>query len=225
MIKAVIFDIDGTLIDSNAAHAETFVKAFAEYDKKVSFEEIKKLIGMGSDKILEKYLSKSEIEEFGDDLTEYRKKIFLENYLPEIKTFPKLHELLKKIKANGKKIVLASSAGDEELEKYKKLMKIDEFLEEETSSDDAEESKPAPDIFQAAFDKLKNVEKTEVLIIGDTPYDAEAAKKAGIKIYGVESGGWSRENLLEKGCEKVFLDIAEIYRNYKTIFETGKSGK
>ncbi len=218
MIKAIIFDIDGTLIDSNAAHAESFVKAFAKYDKKVTFDELKRLIGMGADKILEKYLSKDEIVDFGDDLTEYRTKIFLENFLPEIKTFPKLRELLEKIKGDGKKIVLASSAGDEELEKYKKLMKIDDLLEEETSSDDAEESKPDPDIFQAAFDKLKNIEKEEVIIVGDTPYDAEAATKTAIKIYGVESGGWSREKLIEKGCAKVFLDIAEISKNYDELF-------
>lgn len=218
MIKAIIFDIDGTLIDSNNAHAETFVKAFSKYGKKVSFDEMKCLIGMGADKVLEKYLSKKEIEDFGDDLTEYRKKIFLEDYLPEIKTFPKLHELMKKLKADDKKIVLASSASGEELKNYKKLMKIDKFLEEETSSDDAEESKPDPDIFQAAFDKLENVEKYETLIIGDTIYDAEAATKAGIKIYGVESGGWAREKLLESGCVKVFHNIAEIYKSYEELF-------
>ena len=218
MIKAVIFDIDGTLIDSNAAHAESFVKAFVKYKKEVSFKEMKELIGMGADKILEKYLSKDEIEEFGDDLTEYRTKIFLEEFMPEIKTFPKLRKLFEKINADAIKIVLASSAGDKEIKQYKKLMKIDDLLEEETSSDDAEESKPDPDIFQAAFDKLKNIEKDEALIIGDTPYDAEAANKTGIKIYGVESGGWSREKLLEKGCAKVFRDIAEIYENYTVQF-------
>lgn len=220
VIKAVIFDVDGTLIDSNDAHAESFVKAFAKYDKEVSFEELKCLIGMGADKILEKFLSKREIEEFGDDLTERRKKIFLEDFLPKVKTFPKMRELLEKIKADDKKLVLASSAGDEELEEYKKLLKIDDLLEEETSSDDAEESKPDPDIFQAAFDKLENVKKRETLIIGDTIYDAKAAVKAKIKIIGVESGGWKREKLLVEGCGEVFRDIAEIYFMYEEIFNT-----
>lgn len=218
MIKAVIFDIDGTLIDSNAAHAETFVKAFAKYGKKVSFEEMKCLIGMGADKILEKYLSKKEIEDFGDDLTEYRKEIFLNDYLPEIKVFPKVRQLFEKLQTDGKQTALATSAGDDEKKKYMKLLDISDLIEAETSADDAEESKPAPDIFCAAFEKLENVGKAEVLIIGDTIYDAEAADKAGIKIIGVESGGWSREELSKKGCTKVFRDIAEIYRNYGEIF-------
>lgn len=218
VIKAIIFDIDGTLIDSNEAHAETFVKAFAKYNKEVSFEELKCLIGMGADKILEKYLSKKEIENFGDDLTEYRKEIFLKDYLPEIKVFPKVPELFEKLEKDEIQTALATSAGDEEKKGYNKLLSISDLVEAETSSDDAEESKPDPDIFQAAFDKLENVEKDETLIIGDTIYDAEAADKAGIKIYGVESGGWFREKLLKKGCAKVFRDIAQIYENYSKSF-------
>lgn len=218
MIKALIFDIDGTLINSNAAHAETFVNAFAKYNQQVSFEELKCLIGMGADKILEKYLTKDEIEKFGDDLTEYRKEIFLKDYFPKIKVFPQVRELFEKLQNEGIQTALATSAGDEEKKKYNELLNISNLIEAETSSDDAEESKPEPDIFQAAFDKLKNVKKTETLIIGDTIYDAEAATKAGIKIYGVESGGWSREKLLKSGCVKVFRDIAEIYKSYEELF-------
>ena len=220
MIKAVIFDIDGTLIDSNDAHAETFVKAFAKYDKEVSFEELKCLIGMGADKILEKYLSSNEIDEFGDDLTEYRKEIFLNYYFPEIKVFPKVREFFVRLEKDKIQTALATSAGDEEKKKYNKLLNISDFVEAETSSDDAEESKPAPDIFQAAFDKLDEVGKDETVIIGDTIYDVEAANKAGIKIYGVESGGWSRETLSKKGCVRVFQDVTEIYQNYGELFKS-----
>ena len=217
-IKAVIFDIDGTLIDSNDAHAESFVAAFKKFGKMVPFVELKWLIGMGADKILEKYLTKKEIEDFGEDLTEYRKKIFLRDYLPEIKVFPKIRQLMERIKADEKRIALASSASREELEKYHKLLKIEDLLDKETSSDDAEKSKPDPDIFQAAMKKLKNIENREAIIIGDTPYDAEAAKKAKLKIIGVKSGGWSSEKLLEKGCVEVYENIAAILDNYKNIF-------
>lgn len=216
MIKAVIFDIDGTLIDSNDAHAESFVKAFEKFGKIVSFEELKCLIGMGADKILKKYLSKKEIDEFGEKLTEYRKKIFINDYLPNLKTFPKIRELLEKIHNEGKKIALASSASEEELEEYGKIVNISDLLEEKTSSDDAEESKPAPDIFQAALEKLENIDKKEAIVIGDTPYDAIAAKKAELSIIGVMSGGWSRERLLDDGCAEVYRDIADIYDNYET---------
>ena len=218
LIKAVIFDIDGTLIDSNDAHAESFVEAFQKFGKTVSFVELKWLIGMGADKILEKYLTKKEIAHFGEDLTEYRKKIFLRDYLPKLKILPKMRLLLEKIKKDDRRIALASSASDEELEKYHELLRIEDLLETETSSDDAEESKPAPDIFQAALRKLEGVKKREAIVIGDTPYDAEAARKAKIKIIGVKSGGWSRERLVEKGCLEVYESIGEIFENYTDVF-------
>ena len=218
LIKAVIFDIDGTLIDSNAAHAESFVEAFKQYGKAVPFEELKCLIGMGADDILEKYLSKDEIDEFGENLKEYRKKIFLKNYLPRLKVFPKVRELFEKLKADEKQTELASSAGEDELKEYKKLLKLDDLLEEETNADDADEAKPEPDIFLAALEKLNDVEKQNVLVIGDTPYDAEAATKASLKIIGVKSGGWSREKLIETGCAEVYRDIAEIFETYEKVF-------
>jgi HAD superfamily hydrolase (TIGR01549 family) len=218
LIKAVIFDIDGTLIDSNAAHAESFVKAFKKFGKTVPLEELKCLIGMGAGDILEKYLDKSEIEEFGEDLKEYRKEIFLKDFLPEIKVFPKTRELFEKLKAEEKQTALASSAGEDELKEYKKLLNLKDLIEEETNADDAEEAKPEPDIFLAAFDKLKNIKKENVLIIGDTPFDAEAATKANLKIIGVLSGGWTREKLIETGCAEVYRDVAEIFDNYEKIF-------
>ena len=223
MIKAVIFDIDGTLIDSNAEHAESFVEVFKEYGKTVAPGELKCLIGMGADDILKKYLSETEIEEFGEQLKERRKNIFLEKYFPALKTFPKLRQLFEKIGEDGKQIALASSASEEELEKYKKLLKIDDLYEEETNADDAQNAKPEPDIFLAAFEKLKNVEKKEVLVIGDTPYDAEAAVKAKLEMIGVNSGGWSTEELLKAGCTKVYKDLEEIFVRYDEIFSSEKN--
>ncbi len=218
LIKAVIFDIDGTLLDSNAAHAESFVAAFEKYGKNVSFDEIICLIGMGAADVLEKFLTKDEIEEFGEDLKEDRKQRFLEKHLPELKIFPKVRELFEKLKADGFQTALASSASKEELEKYLEKLNISDVLDEETDSDEAENAKPEPDIFLAAFGKLKNVEKKNVLIIGDTPYDAEAAVKAKIQIIGVTSGGWSREKLLEKDCVEVYKSVGEIFDNYEEIF-------
>lgn len=215
MIKAVIFDIDGTLIDSNAAHAESFVQAFKKFGKDAPFDELKCLIGMGADDILEKYLSRNEIEKFGEQLKEYRKKIFLAEFLPQLKTFPKMRDLLEKITSDDKQIALASSASEEELENYKEKLRISDLYEAETNADDADEAKPEPDIFQAALKKLKNVKKQEVIVVGDTPYDAVAARKAGLRIIGVTSGGWSPEKLLSEGCAAVYRDVAEIYNEYE----------
>ena len=104
------------------------------------------------------------------------------------------------------------------MKEYKKKLQISQFLDAETTSDDAEEAKPSPDIFQAAFRKLKNVKKEEVLIIGDTPYDAEAAVKAGLKIIGVKTGGWSENTLIKKGCFVVYEDLTDILDNFKGLF-------
>lgn len=214
MVKAVIFDIDGTLIDSNDAHAESFVKAFNKFNKKVSFEEIRCLIGMGADDVLEKFLNDTEIRDFGDELKEYRKSIFLKEYLPKIQTFPKLKELFTKIRDDGKKIALASSASKEELAKYDEKLGVSDLCETETNSDDAEKAKPAPDIFEAAVRKLKNIEKQEIVVVGDTPYDAKAAIRSNLKIIGVESGGWTKDKLLESGCSEVYQDIAQLLDHY-----------
>lgn len=219
MLKAIIFDVDGTLIDSNDAHAEAWKTAFEKYGKDVTFDEMKKLIGMGGDKILEKYLSDKENKEFGKDLENFRNELFSEKYLPKIKPFPKVRELFQKLKDEKIQTALATSGNEEDIKKYKEIANISDLVKKETSSDDVEESKPDPDIFQQAFKKLKNVTKKEVIIIGDTIYDVEAARKTGLKIIGVESGGWSPEKLKENGCENVYKDIAEIYKNFNRIIE------
>lgn len=220
MKKALIFDIDGTLIDSNDAHARTWKIAFEKYGKHVLFDEMKKVIGMGGDKIREKYLSAKENKEFGDELEEFRGNHFRKEYLPAIRPFPKVRELFQKLSENGFQIALATSANEEEIDEYKKIAEIEDLVSKETSADDVSDSKPDPDIFEEAFRKLKDAAKPEVLIIGDTPFDAVAAKRAEIEIYGVKSGGWSEERLKEEGCSEVFADIAEIYENFERIINS-----
>jgi HAD superfamily hydrolase (TIGR01549 family) len=222
IVKAVIFDIDGTLIDSNAGHAEAFVAAFKEFGKTVAFDDLICLIGMGADDVLKKFLTEAEIDEFGDDLKEIRKKVFLEDHLPGVKVFPKVRELFERLKADGRQTALASSASDDELEEYREKLNLNDLLDEETDSDEAENAKPEPDIFLAAFGKLKDIAKPELLVVGDTIYDAQAAVKANLKIVGVESGGWRREKLLDEGCAEVYKDIGEIFENYEKIFSAAR---
>ncbi len=220
MIKAVIFDIDGTLIDSVKEHAETWVKTFKEFGREVSFEEARKLIGMGSDQFLGDYFTKEEVEEKKRRIDKYRSELFAAEYMPKVKPFPKVRELFLKLKEDGIKIVLASSATEEEVEKYEKIADIKDLVEKKTSADDAEESKPEPDIFQAACDKLGKIDKQDIVVIGDTPYDASAANKAGLDSIGVLTGGWTKEKLIESGCSNVFRDITEIFEDcYETAFK------
>jgi len=215
LIKAAIFDIDGTLIDSVDAHAEAWQKAFKEFGKEIKFYELRRQVGKGGDTFLPVFLTQKEIREFGKDVEEYRGEVFKKEFLPKIKPFPKVRELFLKIKKDGKRIALASSAKTDELEVYKKIADVGDLIEEQTSTDDAEKSKPYPDIFQAALDKLEGVKPGEALVIGDTCYDVEAAVAAKIKSVGVLTGGWTRTELLKTGALEVYKDAAEILKYYK----------
>ncbi len=217
MIEAFIFDIDGTLIDSNDFHAEAWQKAFEKYGKKISFDKIRPHIGKGADTLLPEFLTEQEIKEFGDEMTELRGEIFKKEYMSRVKPFPKVRELFEKIKADDKKIALASSSKEDEVEEYKKIADIEDLIEKSTSSDDAEKSKPEPDIFQAALKLLGNPTLENVLVIGDTPYDAEAATKAKLKIVGVLCGGFAENDLREKGCVEIYQDPADLLENYQKI--------
>ena len=217
MIQAFIFDVDGTVINSNDFHAEAWQKAFEKYDKKVPFDKIRPHIGKGADTLLPEFLSEKEIEEFGDEIADLRGEIFKDEYLSRVKPFPKVRELFQRIKADGKQIALASSANEDEVEEYKKIANIEDLVEKSTSADDAEKSKPEPDIFQAALKLLGNPAPETVLVVGDTPYDAEAATKAKLKIVGVLCGNFPEKDLREKGCVEIYRDPADLLENYVKI--------
>lgn len=214
MIKNVIFDVDGTLVDSNKLHAESWQKAFAKYDKQIGFDAILPEIGKGGDQLMPEFLSPAEMAKFGEELEEYRNELFQKEYLPRVKPFPKVRELFERIKKNGGRIVFASSATDEDVEEFKKITDTADLLEDATTSDDAESSKPAPDIFIAAMEKLGNPPKNEIIVVGDTPYDAIAAKKSGLQIIGVTCGGWSAEKLKEAGCAEVYQSPADLLERF-----------
>jgi HAD superfamily hydrolase (TIGR01549 family) len=179
VINFVIFDIDGTLVDSVDLHARAWQEAFERYGKIFRFEDVRYQIGKGGDQLMPVFLSEEELASFGEELEKYRGDLFKREYLPRVKGFPGVPELFKRIRADGKRIALASSAKGDELDAYKKLAGIEGLAEEETSSDDAEKSKPHPDIFVASLEQLGDPPREEVVVIGDTPYDAEAAAKAG----------------------------------------------
>ena len=213
-LKAVVFDVDGTLINSVDVHAQAWVDAFAEFGHKVRFGDVRRQIGKGGDQLMPVFLSKAEIERFGEELEERRGALLKERYLHRIKPFPAVRELFQRVIADGKAIALASSAKEDELEHYKKIANIVDLIDVETSSDDAEKSKPHPDIFCAALARLDITQPEQVLVIGDTPYDAEAAAKAGLRTVGLLCGGWSENELKRAGCVTVFRDPADLLARY-----------
>lgn len=216
MIKTVIFDIDGTLIDSVDFHAEAWQKALAEFGKEVDFQIVRNQIGKGGDTFLPVFLSAEEIEKFGKDLEERRGEIFKKEFLPKIKPFPKVREMFQRILDDEKEIALASSANEDEVEKYKEIANISDLIKIETSADDAERSKPHPDIFQATLKKLGNIPVENVIVIGDAPYDAQAAGKINLRTIGVLSGGFPESVLREAGCIEIYKDLAELLENYES---------
>ncbi|MDP9169445.1 MAG: HAD family hydrolase [Acidobacteriota bacterium] len=205
IIQAAIFDIDGTLLNSVDLHAEAWRLALRHFGKIVPTRIIRTQIGKGGDQLLPVFLGPDEQRAFGAELIEYRGKVWTRDFMSLVKPFPRVPELLATLRARGVRVALASSCKKPELDHYKKLLKIDDLVQADASADDAARSKPHPDIFQAAVARA-GVARSRSIAIGDTPYDAEAARKAGLTAIGVLCGGFPEESLRVAGC-------AAIYRN------------
>lgn len=194
-VKAVLFDVDGTLVDSNDAHALAWVKAFEEYQAKVDPFEVRRSIGMGGDKLMPAVSGIEEESPIGTKIAERRGEIFKGELLPSLKAFPGAAELVEAITRRGLIAVAASSAQEDELTPLLEVAGARSLMDATTSSDDAEESKPAPDIVHAAL-RRANVQPSEAVMIGDTPYDVAAARSAGVRVIAFRCGGWLDPDLV-----------------------------
>jgi phosphoglycolate phosphatase-like HAD superfamily hydrolase len=211
MARAVLLDVDGTLVDSNDLHARAWQDALALHGFPVELARLRKLIGMGGDKLLPAVSGLEEGSAQAKPLLEARKRIFTERYLPQVEPFPRHRALLERLVRDGYRLAVASSAGRDELTSLLARGHMAGFMEQTTSSDDAEGSKPEPDILHAALKKL-DVSAEDALMLGDTPYDVEAAQRAGVAIVAVRSGGWSEAELA--GAIAVYADLADLLARY-----------
>lgn len=214
MIKAVIFDVDGTLVDSNLAHVEAWREAFAHYGKELSADEIHAQIGKGGDQLMPVFLSQHELERVGHDLEALRVEIFTRDYLPGVAPFPKVRALFERLKGAGVQIALASSAKEQEIEHHQKKLQVEDLVDVATSKDDAEHSKPYPDIFETALARLDGVSADEAIVVGDTPYDVIAAKRCGVNTIALLCGGFAADVLREAGAIAIFDDIAQLLDHF-----------
>ena len=214
MVKAVIFDVDGTLVDSVDLHAQAWQDAFRDIGHAIAFDDIRAQIGKGGDQLLPVFLSQAEIADKGEALEAHRGEILKDRYLGKIVAFPQARALFQRLIADGRKVALASSAKAPELEHYKKVADITDLIDAETSSDDAERSKPHPDIFEAAMKRLPGLEAGDMIVVGDTPYDAQAAAKAGLRTIGLLCGGFAEEDLRRAGCIAIYRDPADLLARY-----------
>jgi HAD superfamily hydrolase (TIGR01549 family) len=216
MPEAVIFDIDGTLLDSVDLHAQAWQEAFRHFGHDIAFSDIRSQIGKGGDQLLPVFLSPGELKEKQEDIQKFRGDLFKEKYLSKVKPFPGVRELFQKLKEHGKRVGLASSAKREELKEFKRIANIQDLVEVETSSADAERSKPEPDIFEAALKRLGGTTPRErVIVVGDSPHDAEAAVKARLRIVGVLCGGFPESALREAGCMAIYGGPEDLLVHYE----------
>jgi HAD superfamily hydrolase (TIGR01509 family) len=216
MVQNVIFDVDGTLVDSVDEHAEAWRRAFLEFGRDVPFAHVRSQIGKGADQLIPVFFNDEELERFGKELETYRSELFLKDFLPKIRAFPKVRELFQRLRKEGRKVALASSAKEEELKHYVKLCRIEGLYEDSTSKDDVDKSKPHPDIFEVAMKRLGKPDVTATVVVGDTPYDALAAGKLHLPTVGVLCGGFPAEDLRAAGCRVLVKDPAELLARFES---------
>ncbi len=213
MLKAVLCDIDGTLVDSNHLHGEAWQRTFEHFGIHVTLDQAIHQIGKGGDQVIPTFVPKEDVERLEKPLKEYRSDLFHREYFSQIKPFPGARELLVKIKDSGLRISIATSADKDDLAKLEGIANITDLIEKEASSADAEQSKPEPDIFQAALSKL-GIKPDEAIALGDTPWDIQAAQKAGIPTIAVTSGGWTVDELRDAGALEIYSSVEDLAEKF-----------
>jgi HAD superfamily hydrolase (TIGR01509 family) len=208
-MQAIIFDVDGTLVDSVDLHAEAWKIALARFGHEVSFSKLRHQIGKGGDQLLPVFLSRREIKERADEIGDFRDRLFRKQFLPRVQPFPQVRALFQALRKVGWKIAIASSSNKKDLNVLLDRCQVRDLLDVVISADDAEKSKPHPDIFLAAKKGL-HAKPAECVAVGDSPYDAQAAGQAKIACLGVLSGGFSRTSLKRAGAANVYRDPADL---------------
>jgi HAD superfamily hydrolase (TIGR01549 family) len=206
MIDTFVFDVDGTLVDTNYQHAHAWYRAFRRFDVTPALWRIHRAVGMGGDQLVEAVAGKDVEKEHGDELRSAWTEEF-DEFLGEVQPFSGAEPLLTEVRKRGLRLVLASSGQKKHVEHYLDLLNARELAEAWTTSEDAEETKPAPDLVETAMAKVQGV---DAVMIGDSTWDAEAAKRAGLSTYAVLTGGFSVEELQEAGAKKVYDSLEEL---------------
>jgi HAD superfamily hydrolase (TIGR01509 family) len=208
--RAVLFDVDGTLVDSVDLHARAWREALAQFGKDVPLEDVRHQIGKGGDQLLPVFLSEDELARFGAELDRFRGELWRREYMPRVRPLPEARELVLRARREGKRVALASSGKEDEVAANRKLLGLDEaLLDAATTSDDAERSKPHPDVFEAAL-AATGVDPLRAIAVGDSPWDAISARRAGVRTIGLLSGGFAEADLRDAGCVAIYRDPADL---------------
>ena len=213
-IEGIILDVDGTLVSSNDTHAQAWVEAFSNYGYEIPFTQVRPLIGMGGDQIIPRLASDLNSKDgVGKQITDRRKELILSKFSHGLAPTSGAKELVKKLRENGLRLIVASSATEQEMELLLKVAQVDGMLPEITTSGDADTSKPEPDIVEAALKKAQ-LDPDRTIMLGDTPYDIEAAAQAGVGVIAFRTGGFSDQQL--QGAIAIYDDPTDLLRHYAT---------
>lgn len=214
-IRAALVDVDGTLLVSNDAHARAWQRAFARYGFEVSETRLRRLVGMGGDKILttiDSALSKQ--AEPGKSISALHLRIFLDEYVGALPPTPGGRALLEHLASAGIKRIVATSANRKELAAILNSARVADQFDTEVTSDDVDRSKPDADVLHAAL-KKGDVDRANAVYIGDTPYDVEACRRAGVRCIAVRCGGWNDADL--RDADAIYNDPADILAHFDDL--------
>jgi beta-phosphoglucomutase-like phosphatase (HAD superfamily) len=214
LIKAVIFDIDGTLVDTVDLHADAWVRTLAHFGIDVPYETMRARIGEGGDRIVAEFAPDYAARGRGEEIETFRADLFKREHLPTARPFARVRALFECVKARGQTAVLGSSCKGHEIDAYMRLTGIADLVDAAATSDDAESSKPAPDIFEAALRRIHPIGAAEAMVVGDSIYDAQAAARAGMGAIGLLCGGTPEPALREAGFLAIYRDPEDLLRRY-----------
>jgi HAD superfamily hydrolase (TIGR01549 family) len=212
-VKVALVDIDGTLLDSNHAHALAWVEVLRRHGHEQPYDKLRTAIGKGGDKVLGELVGIDDEGEEGQRISKERREIFAKEHLPSLQPTHGARALLERLQAENIRVVIATSAGGDELKGLLRQAGVEDLIDTAASSSDAEQSKPDPDIVTAALKKA-GVEATEAVMLGDTPYDIQAARAAGVGTIALRSGGWWDDAALE-GALAIYTDPAELLERFE----------
>jgi HAD superfamily hydrolase (TIGR01509 family) len=214
LIQAVIFDVDGTLVDSNRQHVLSWKDAFAEFSVTVGEEALQQQVGKGGDQLKPVFLNPQQLAEFGEQLGQRKDEIFRARYRREVQPFPRVPELLKRLRRDGKRVALATSGKRADFDEYVELLGVGDLVDVIATAEDAARTKPAPDLFDVTR-KMLALPAEAAVVVGDSVWDAEAARAASLAVIGLLCGGFHGEQLRRAGCIAVYRDPAHLLENYE----------
>jgi HAD superfamily hydrolase (TIGR01509 family) len=203
---AAILDVDGTLVDTNYQHALAWYRAFRQHGVALPIWRIHRHIGMGGDQLVASLVSEAFDEEHGDDVRAAEKALYM-SLIPEVQPLEGARELISDLRERGHAVVLASSAKAQEVDHYLDLLDARELVDGWTTSADVEKTKPEPDLVAAAVEKAGG---GDAVMVGDSTWDCESAKRAGLPSVAVLTGGFSESELRDAGAECVFDSLKSL---------------